>query len=97
MLNRVLRMSGLALAKITSSVIIHHRDSKVNIGLNLKFEAKSQKVLGYTRKGESGWEFSDKAISLIQEYRAKFPEVIDAFDGRKGGECTAMPCDHDFR
>ncbi|KAM0788250.1 hypothetical protein ACM66B_001401 [Microbotryomycetes sp. NB124-2] len=83
-LNRILRMSGLALAKITSSVIIHHKNQKINIGLNLKFEAKSQKVLGYSRKGESGWEFSDEAITLIQDYKAKFPEIVQALDNRRG-------------
>ncbi|KAK4058246.1 exonuclease II Exo2 [Microbotryomycetes sp. JL221] len=83
-LNRVLKMSGLSLAKITSSVIIHHKDQKFNIGLNLKFEAKGQKVLGYSRKGESGWEFSDDAIDLIREYREKFPEIVGGFDNRRG-------------
>lgn len=66
--------------------MINHGNSKLNIGLNLKFEAKSQKVLGYTRKGESGWEYSEKAIDLIQEFKDKFPEVIDALDnsGKRG-------------
>ncbi|ORY88795.1 hypothetical protein BCR35DRAFT_205803 [Leucosporidium creatinivorum] len=77
-------MSGLTLSKITSSMMITNGDQKVNVGLNLKFEAKSQKVLGYSRKGDSGWEFSNKAIELILEYRSKFPEIVDALDGRRG-------------
>lgn len=49
-------------------------DQKVNAGLNLKFEAKGQKVLGYTRKSEGGWEYSEKAISLIAEYKVS-PQI----------------------
>lgn len=80
-------MSGLALSKLTSSVLVTLGEAKTNIGLSLKFEAKSLKVLGYSRKGESGWEFSNKAIELIKEYNAKFPEVAYAM-GRGGGEQT---------
>jgi 5'-3' exoribonuclease 1 len=63
-------MSALALSKITSSLhmISRSHDQKINIGLCLKFESKSKKVLGYTRKSDRGWEFSDKAIKLIKEY-----------------------------
>jgi len=78
-------MSALTLAKISSSLMIQGpTDQKVNAGLNLKFEAKSQKVLGYTRKNEGGWEYSERAIALIAEYKAAFPEIIDTFDQRKG-------------
>jgi 5'-3' exoribonuclease 1 len=73
-------MSGLALSKLTSSVMVNLGDSKTNIGLNLKFEAKSLKVLGYSRKGDAGWEFSNKALELIKEYNMKFPEVVDALE-----------------
>ena len=78
-------MSGLALSKICSSLLVLFNDQRVNIGLNLKFEAKGQKVLGYSRKGDAGWEYSQKAVDLIQEYREKFPEVAQALT-RKGGE-----------
>ena len=60
-------------------------DSKVNIGLNLKFEAKAQKVLGYSQKGESGWEFSNKAVELIREYISLFPEICSGLDRSRGG------------
>lgn len=46
-------------------------DSKINLGLNLKFEAKSQKVLGYTQKTDSGWEYSERAVQLIEEYKVR--------------------------
>lgn len=63
-------MSGLTLSKITSSLMLFGpKDSKVNAGLNLKFDAKNQKVLGYSRKTDNGWEFSEKAIELISNYQ----------------------------
>ncbi|CAO1627148.1 unnamed protein product [Sympodiomycopsis kandeliae] len=73
-------LSGLALSKMTSSMMVDMPEgSRLNVGLNLKFEAKSQKVLGYSRKGTNGWEFSDKAIQLINEYKDKFPEIPQRF------------------
>lgn len=84
--SRQIRLQGLALSKLTSSIMITTNDKgKLNIGLNLKFEAKSLKVLGYSRKGDGGWEFSEKAIALIKEYMDKFPEVPSALDKRGGG------------
>jgi 5'-3' exoribonuclease 1 len=73
---RSLGLNALALAKITSSFNIKVDDQRVNLGLNLKFEAKKLKVLGYSRKGETGWEFSKAAIELLQQYMIKFPQFI---------------------
>ncbi|PLN77665.1 XRN 5'-3' exonuclease N-terminus-domain-containing protein [Aspergillus taichungensis] len=73
---RNLRLNPLVLAKITSSFSVDIDGSRVNLGLNLKFEAKKQKVLGYSRRGDSGWEFSAKAVELLQQYMIKFPEFI---------------------
>lgn len=66
---RGLGISGLALSKIASSVLVELMDgSKVNIGLSIKYEAKGQKVMGYSRKNDRGWEYSQKAYTLLQEY-----------------------------
>jgi 5'-3' exoribonuclease 1 len=77
-----LGISGLALSKITSSMLVDMDGPRVNIGLNLKFEAKGQKVLGYSQKGAYGWEFSEKSIELLQEYKTKFPEVLQTLMDR---------------
>ncbi|KAL4952788.1 XRN 5'-3' exonuclease N-terminus-domain-containing protein [Aspergillus filifer] len=71
-----LRLNPLVLAKITSSFSVDVEGQRVNLGLNLKFEARKQKVLGYSRRGESGWEFSARAVGLLQQYMIKFPEFI---------------------
>ncbi|KAJ5134520.1 5'-3' exoribonuclease [Penicillium atrosanguineum] len=73
---RSLRLNPLVLAKITSSFSVDVDGQRVNLGLNLKFEARKQKVLGYSRRGDSGWEFSQKAVDLLQQYMIKFPEFF---------------------
>ncbi|KAG9109509.1 hypothetical protein FRC07_008294, partial [Ceratobasidium sp. 392] len=78
-----LRMSGLALSKITSSFMVTSGSQKSNLGLSLKFEAKSMKVLGYSRKSDQGWEFSEKAVKLIREYKAAFPSIFAVLDSRR--------------
>ena len=83
---RSLNLNGLALAKITSSFSVTVDGARVNLGLNLKFEAKKLKVLGYSRKSESGWEFSRAAIELIQQYMIKFPEFIAGIHNNPQGD-----------
>ncbi|KIK92027.1 hypothetical protein PAXRUDRAFT_148190 [Paxillus rubicundulus Ve08.2h10] len=77
----LLRISSRALSKITSSFMVLTTDSsKNNLGLSLKFETKSLKVVDYSRKEGRFWEFSEKTIDLIREYKAKFPEVFQVLD-----------------
>ena len=73
---KVLGLNPLVLSKLTSSFQVNVDDIRVNLGLNLKFEAKKLKVLGYSKRGQTGWEFSQKAIQLIRLYMMKFPEFI---------------------
>ncbi|KAI0016208.1 exoribonuclease 1 [Xylariomycetidae sp. FL0641] len=75
-----LGLHPLILSKITSSFHVHTigGNVKVNLGLNLKFEARKQKVLGYSRKSSSGWEFSPAAIGLLVQYMTRFPDFFAA-------------------
>jgi 5'-3' exoribonuclease 1 len=73
---KTLGINPLVLSKITASFQVISGDNKLNLGLNLKFEAKKLKVLGYSRRGQNGWEFSQKAIELLQQYMIKFPEFV---------------------
>lgn len=73
---RVLGLNPLVLSKLTSSFQVMLDESRINLGLNLKFEAKKLKVLGYSRRGPTGWEFSEKTIQLVRQYMIKFPEFI---------------------
>ena len=82
---RMLGLNPLVLSKITSAFQVMLDDNRLNLGLNLKFEAKKLKVLGYSRRGQTGWEFSQKAIQLIQQYMVKFPEFIAAIQRNPQG------------
>ncbi|OAX34740.1 hypothetical protein K503DRAFT_698174 [Rhizopogon vinicolor AM-OR11-026] len=74
-------ISSRALSKITSSFMVLTSDhQKNNLGLSIKFEAKSLKVIDYSRKNARYWEFSEKAVNLIREYKSKFPEVFTILD-----------------
>ncbi|KJZ80434.1 hypothetical protein HIM_00284 [Hirsutella minnesotensis 3608] len=69
----------LVLSKITSSYqVLNAAGLKLNLGLNLKFEARKLKVLGYSRKSNSGWEFSNLAIKLIADFMMAFPDFFAA-------------------
>ncbi|PKS07951.1 hypothetical protein jhhlp_006563, partial [Lomentospora prolificans] len=74
-----LGIDALVLSKITSSYQVNTVGGlKVNLGLNLKFAAKGQKVLGYSQKSQSGWEFSNTAIQLIASFMVAFPDFFAA-------------------
>lgn len=83
---RMLNMNPLALSKITSAFSVQSSGLRLNLGLNLKFEAKKLKVLGYSRKAATGWEFSQKAINLIVQYMTNFPEFIAAIQRNPQGD-----------
>ncbi|CCG82598.1 putative Exonuclease Kem1 [Taphrina deformans PYCC 5710] len=73
---KVVGMSALCLSKLTSSFTVVVDDDRTNLGLNLKFEGKKLKVLGFSRRNQMGWEYSDKAVALLQDYKRLFPEFI---------------------
>lgn len=83
-ISKHLHIHPLLLSRITTTFFIiddfGKNSSRANIGLELKFETRRQKALGYTRKqgGNSKiWEFSPLAIDLIKNYREKFPRFFD--------------------
>lgn len=86
-----LGISGLALSRITSTLMVQlgHSNQKTNIGLSLKFESKGLKVLGYSRKADRGWEFSEKTYQLLAQYKAAFPEAFQHLDQRGGDIVTS--------
>lgn len=85
-------MSPRALSKITSSFMVLTSDhQKNNLGLSIKFEAKSLKVIDYSRKNGRYWEYSEKAVDLIREYKDKFPEIFAILD--QGGDDMARATD----
>ena len=73
---KMLNLNPLVLSKITASFHVEIGEQRLNLGLNLKFEGKKLKVLGYSRRSETGWEFSSTAIDLIRQYMTRFPAFI---------------------
>ncbi|KAJ3251090.1 hypothetical protein HK103_002892 [Boothiomyces macroporosus] len=84
-----LKVSAFAMSKITSNLIInteHHGNGRVGIGLGLKYDSKGLKVLGYSRKTEKGWEFSEKALDLITRYQQAFPSIFARLEKNPDGD-----------
>ncbi|KAH0584878.1 hypothetical protein H2248_008156 [Termitomyces sp. 'cryptogamus'] len=85
----MLGISGRALSKITSSFMVITSDNqKTNLGLSLKFETKALKVIDYTRKEGRHWEYSEKAVELIRDYKLEVPEIFKCLD--TGGDAMAQ-------
>ncbi|KAJ2786552.1 exonuclease II Exo2 [Coemansia interrupta] len=99
---RELAIPPLLLSRITSKMSLQDTSkygdaSRVHIGLDLKFEARRLKVIGYTKRGPNGWMFSDRAVSLIASYIAAFPDMFARLaasrdhDGLTTVDCFAPP------
>lgn len=75
---KVLGLNGLFLSKITGSYMVRDKGgSRLNVGLDLRFDGRRLKVLGYTRKTRF-WEYLPLAINLVKDYRERFPAVFNA-------------------
>lgn len=75
---KVLKINGLFLSKITGAYMLKDKKGgRTNVGLEIKFDARRLKVLGYTKKNGRFWEYSPLAIELIKEYRSKFPKLFN--------------------
>jgi len=63
-------------------MIITSDGQKSNLGLSLKFEAKGMKVLDYSQKSTNGrgWDYSEKAVDLLANYKERFPTVFAKLD-----------------
>lgn len=68
-----LRVNGLFLSKITGSYMLRDKAGRrINVGLDMKFDSRRLKVLGYTRKSGRFWEYSPLAVQLVRDYGNKF-------------------------
>ena len=70
-----LGVSSHLVSRITGSIYVsrhndeRNTDSKINIGLNLKFSKRNKEIPGFTRKSFSNgreWEYSVKAVDVIR-------------------------------
>ena len=63
-------------------MVITSDNQKTNLGLSLKFEAKSLKVIGYSKKDGRNWQYSEKAVDLLVEYKASLSYVVVVINER---------------
>ncbi|KAG5354373.1 5'-3' exoribonuclease 1 [Yarrowia sp. C11] len=74
------KMAGIQsslLGRICSKCLIQKGDSKIDVGLNLRNEGKREKVLGYTRRTQQGWEYTQDAIALVKNYYKTFTKLVE--------------------
>ncbi|XP_050453966.1 5'-3' exoribonuclease 1 isoform X1 [Cataglyphis hispanica] len=76
-----LGISSHLLSRITGTIYVIQASkeeiAKHNVGLNLKFNKKNEEMPGYTRKENSQWLYSTKAIELIRNYMTKCPNFFE--------------------
>ncbi|XP_050547911.1 5'-3' exoribonuclease 1-like, partial [Daktulosphaira vitifoliae] len=76
-----LALSPYLLAKLTGTIFLmvdseeDRHEKKINIGMSLKFNKRNEEVIGYTKKVEKYWLYSQKTIDLLREYLERFPEL----------------------
>jgi len=56
---------------LSFTVVVAVDDKRFNQGIHLKTEAKKLKVLVYFHRGETRWEYSEKALDFVKEYNVK--------------------------
>ncbi|KAL7033303.1 hypothetical protein ACKWTF_007534 [Chironomus riparius] len=84
-----LNISENVLNRITGTVLviagmkrqISDGQSKMNIGLQMKFAKQNEELAGYTKK-ERLWLYSEKVLNLVQEYYCKFPRIFEVMENR---------------
>ncbi|XP_053673274.1 5'-3' exoribonuclease 1 [Anopheles nili] len=76
------------LLQLTGSILVApggHRamntdEQTFNIGLRLRAVSKDEEAVGYCRKINKTWLFSDKTVALVQEYAAHFPNLFEKLE-----------------
>lgn len=53
---------------------------KLNIGLQLRLVSHNEETVGYTKKVNKSWMFSEKAIELIKAYYEKVPKLFEKLE-----------------
>ncbi|XP_058822871.1 5'-3' exoribonuclease 1 isoform X2 [Topomyia yanbarensis] len=61
---------------------------KMNIGLQIRMVTQNEETVGYTKKVDRMWMFSEKAIRLIAEYYEKVPHLFRRLE--QYGKCDNL-------
>uniref|UniRef100_A0A182TY25 5'-3' exoribonuclease 1 n=1 Tax=Anopheles melas TaxID=34690 RepID=A0A182TY25_9DIPT len=76
------------LLQLTGSILVApggHRalnvdEKSLNIGLRLRMISKDEEAVGYCRKVNKTWLFSDKTVKLMQQYMERAPGLFEKLD-----------------
>ena len=76
-----LGISSHLLSRLLGTIFIRLSESdqrnRVNIGLNLKFNARNEEVPGFSIKRDDVWLFSEKVFKILTDYMTEFPFIFD--------------------
>ncbi|XP_021920765.1 5'-3' exoribonuclease 1 isoform X2 [Zootermopsis nevadensis] len=89
-----LGVSSYLVSRVTGTIYIIQEDKnasadsckKVNVGLNLKFNKRNEEIPGYTRKLGAVWQYSNKAVDLVQKYMEQFPVLFEHLAKHTGND-----------
>ncbi|XP_055638720.1 5'-3' exoribonuclease 1 [Toxorhynchites rutilus septentrionalis] len=59
---------------------------KMNIGLQLRLVSQDEETVGYTKKVNKYWMFSEKTIDLITRYHEQFPFLFERLESCAKGD-----------
>lgn len=78
---RILKLNKLFLSKITSRFLITDPTGKnINVGLEIKSEAKHKRALGHAVKSTKGWMYSNLTVNLLKSYKSAFPGFFEKLE-----------------
>jgi 5'-3' exoribonuclease 1 len=88
---RAANISPSVMGRLICSVYVYDGTSgkpeqkKRDLGLKLKFAKREEEVMGFTRcVGERKWEVSQMTISILKEFKSRFPQFIAGMNNVSG-------------
>ncbi|KFB52046.1 AGAP004430-PA-like protein [Anopheles sinensis] len=86
----LLGISAGLLLQLTGSILVApggHRsfnmddEKTINIGLRLRMISRNEEAVGYCRKVNKSWMFSNKTVELLQAYGDRVPGLFERLEG----------------
>ncbi|XP_052894626.1 5'-3' exoribonuclease 1 [Anopheles moucheti] len=75
----LLQLTGSLLVAPGGHRALNVGDKTINIGLRLRMMSKDEETVGYCRKVNKMWLFSEKTVKLIEKYLEQVPDLTEKF------------------
>uniref|UniRef100_A0A182RI08 5'-3' exoribonuclease 1 n=1 Tax=Anopheles funestus TaxID=62324 RepID=A0A182RI08_ANOFN len=75
----LLQLTGSLLVAPGGHRTLNVGDKTINIGLRLRMMSKDEETVGYCRKVNKMWLFSEKTVKLIEMYLERVPDLSEKF------------------